>query len=136
MATVQCQACGGIYEALLEDGTRYFHACSPLSVPEMTAALAAGTLVLPTREAARYAAAQQLDTSKPVPKDNATRADLVLGSLTIARPNARNENVDPVKVLEAREPDGKLRPGKTADDVMKSVGAGVTLVAAEAIDVI
>lgn len=44
---VRCNTCGGRYEPLQADGTKYFHACPPLSEAELTAAIAAGKVVLP-----------------------------------------------------------------------------------------
>jgi hypothetical protein len=50
MARLQCTACGGIYADILPDGLRYFHVCPPLSVVELTAAVAAGKVALPAGE--------------------------------------------------------------------------------------
>lgn len=47
---VQCKTCGGIYSPIQGDGTQYFHRCPPLSVAELTAAVAAGKVVLPAKE--------------------------------------------------------------------------------------
>jgi|SRR5579864_881380 len=68
---VQCRTCGGSYEPALPDGTQYFHACPPLSVVELTAAVAAGLVVLPAGETPAQAIALR----------------------TYTRANARNENL-------------------------------------------
>lgn len=47
---VKCQSCGGIYEPVLSDGMQYFHACPPLSAPELQAAVDAGAVTLPKGE--------------------------------------------------------------------------------------
>lgn len=47
---VQCNACGATYDTVLADGTTYFHACAPMSVAQLTAAVAAGKVVLPNGE--------------------------------------------------------------------------------------
>lgn len=112
MATIQCQTCGGIYEDLLPDHTRYFHACSPLSRPEFEAAVLNGTITLRKDETAEQAFDRR---SWP-------------------RPNARDENIDRAKVQSARTSDGKPKPGTTAEDVIKAPGAGVAPVAGKADD--
>lgn len=47
---LKCNACGGVYDPLPADGLRYFHACPPLSVIELTAAVDAGKVQLPPQE--------------------------------------------------------------------------------------
>src|SRR5262245_18111415 len=47
---LQCKACNGIYDDVLPDGMRYFHACPSLSAPELAAAVTAGKVVLPNGE--------------------------------------------------------------------------------------
>lgn len=47
---VQCKTCGGTYAPTLADGLQYFHRCPPLSAAELTAAVAAGKVVLPLGE--------------------------------------------------------------------------------------
>lgn len=44
---VKCNSCGGTYEPVLPDGMQYFHACPPLSAPELQAAVDAGDVELP-----------------------------------------------------------------------------------------
>jgi hypothetical protein len=93
MAKLQCPACAGVYDDVLPDGALYFHACPPLSAPELAAALAAGTVVLTATQAAALAAADARDEKNPPPAGAPTQHDAVLASLAIARPGARNENV-------------------------------------------
>jgi hypothetical protein len=50
MARLQCQTCGGEYDDVLPDKLRYFHACPPLSVSELQAAVDDGRVVLATDE--------------------------------------------------------------------------------------
>lgn len=77
MARVKCRTCSGEYETILADGLRYFHACPPLSDAEVKAALG-----LPADD----------DALTP-----AQRRQLAEASRT--RPNARDENVDPTRVV-------------------------------------
>lgn len=53
--TVRCNSCGSTYEPVQRDGTLYFHACAPLSAPELTAKVAAGRVVLPAGETVEIA---------------------------------------------------------------------------------
>ena len=46
----KCNACGGVYEPVLADGSLYFHACPPLSAAELAAAVTGGKLTLPVLE--------------------------------------------------------------------------------------
>lgn len=66
----KCATCAGTYATVLIDGTRYFHACPPLSDAEVIAANALNT-----------------DRSKWSAADAATFA-----AASRVRPNARNEN--------------------------------------------
>lgn len=68
---VKCLTCGGVYHDLLPDGTRYFHACPPLSDAEIKAQLALNP-----------------DDTKLTPAELAQ-----LKAAPRARPNARDENV-------------------------------------------
>lgn len=56
----KCSACGGTYAAMNPDGTRYFHACPPLSVVELAAKVLAGKVVLPAGESAADAVARRV----------------------------------------------------------------------------
>lgn len=50
MALTECNSCGATYDTVQADGTEYFHACAPLSAPELAAKIAAGKVVLPGGE--------------------------------------------------------------------------------------
>lgn len=89
----RCNTCGGTYEPILPDGTRYFHACPPLSAAEVKAAIAAGASPLTVDQQTALDRAKAADTSAPVKAGEATRADQLLGLFAIPRPNARDENV-------------------------------------------
>lgn len=102
---VECQTCHGQYMPVQPDGTLYFHACPPLGVGELRDALAAKTVTLPARDALRLQAALSADAAAPVPAGEVSRADAVLASLSVPRPNMRDENV-----VSTREKDkGKLK---------------------------
>jgi hypothetical protein len=90
---VTCTTCGGRYAPIQRDGTQYFHACPPLSMRELAAALAAGTVSLSDDDAAIVRAATKADAVTPVQADAPTRLSLALGALSVPRPNARNENL-------------------------------------------
>jgi hypothetical protein len=49
---VTCVTCGGTYDPIGRDGLTYFHACAPLSVVELQAAVAGGRVRLPMGETA------------------------------------------------------------------------------------
>lgn len=70
---VKCNSCGGTYEPVLADGMQYFHACPPLSAPELQAAVDAGDVELPKGETVDDAIARR----------------------TYERANKRDENVVP-----------------------------------------
>lgn len=72
---VKCVTCGGVYTAILSDGTRYFHACPPLSDLEVSTALSLDP-----------------DSTKQTPAQRATVA-----ATARARPNGRDENVPSTK---------------------------------------
>lgn len=57
---VQCKRCNGVYQATTDDGMQYFHACPPLSAPELAAAVAAGKIVLPLGETADVAVTRRI----------------------------------------------------------------------------
>lgn len=78
----QCQMCGGIYNATLADGLRYFHQCPPLSAAEVQKAVVAGQLVLPVGET----------------------PDVAVTRRTYTRVNARDENVKGGTALDASAP--------------------------------
>lgn len=90
---VTCKACGGVYNPIQADGTQYFHVCPPLSVPELRNAIAKGTIVLAPADAARLTAAADRDLVTPPLGGAVPQADLVLASLSVPRPKARDENL-------------------------------------------
>lgn len=67
----KCTTCGGVYLSVLPDGTRYFHACPPLSDLEVAVALGAGN------DPTKWTAQNKLD----------------IAAAPRVRLNARNENV-------------------------------------------
>lgn len=110
----KCLACGGTYATTLTDGTRYFHACPPLSDAEVCAALGAPT------DASTWTAKQKGD----------------IAAASRVRPNARNENApDPAAQATILAP--FVKPGAAVDwkkanaalDVaVAAPGAGTTTV--------
>jgi hypothetical protein len=70
---LRCNTCGGTYDSHQRDGLEYYHACAPLSAPEVAAAVLAGTIVLPVGETPEIAVLRRL----------------------YERPNLRDENIDP-----------------------------------------
>lgn len=110
---LECQSCGGRYEQFLPDGTQYFHACPPLAVHEIKAFLAQTAYAIPAADRQRLKAAQDADAANPVKEGELSRADQVLMSLTIERPNKRDENV-------LTTDDHKDQPAR-----IKAAGAGV-----------
>jgi hypothetical protein len=110
---MQCRTCGGVYDQVGADGLTYYHACPPLSIAELRDALAKKTLTLSPQQQQRLDAATQLDAQTPLPADSPSRVESFLASLTVERPNKRDENVVP-----------PANPGDKA--TMKAPGAGVT----------
>lgn len=118
MPFVRCLTCHGEYDSMLADGTRYFHACPPLSVPELKAALDADALTLTVRQQRAIDEALRADHAAPPLPGSLSNLDRVLQTLRIARVNARNENVgrqdrrgdqappqsEGLGVVDAREP--------------------------------
>lgn len=90
---VKCLSCGGTFTPILADGTQYFHACPTLAAHEIVTAIDAGTLALSPADARRYQAAIDADTANPPAPGAPSRAELVLLTLQIERPNKRDENV-------------------------------------------
>lgn len=90
---VKCQSCGGIYEPVQADGMQYFHACPPLSLPELRDALAANTVQLSRLDQMRLQEARQADLADPPAPDEVSSEETVLRSLVVERPNRRDENV-------------------------------------------
>lgn len=110
---VECLSCGGRYEPMQSDGTQYFHACPPLAVHELRAALDDGTLELSLADAERLDAAEAADVAGPPPDNEASHVDAVLRSIIVERRNKRDENI---RVGPATK-DGAAR--------IKAEGAGV-----------
>jgi hypothetical protein len=126
MAFVRCQTCGGEYDSILADGSQYFHACPPLSAAELRAAVKAGTVTLSKRQQRALDAAIDSDAGLALKLQPAHAVDAFFESITVPRPNARDENIDLAKVEAALDARGVRKPGTTAEAVMKSPGAGVT----------
>lgn len=94
MAKYECPVCHGISIDPQAEGVTFFHACPPLSGPELAAMPAAQARELAPELPAAF-----------------TRADIdrVLGARSIERPGARNENIAP------GQPPVNLKPGETPD---------------------
>ena len=123
---VECQSCHGTYDTLSADQVPYYHACPPLSVVEIRAAIAAGPSPLSKAQAAALATADAL----PIPQVNnapgVPPGDAYLATLTLERPNKRDENIDPGKVKAApKDAFGNVAPDVLDTQIMKSVGAGI-----------
>lgn len=110
---VRCNVCGGTYEPIQRDGSQYFHACPPLSEAEIRDGLTKKTLQLPAADQKRLDDAGKLIDANDTPQNAQARVDAVVRSLTIERPNKRDENVA-----------GVGAPGQPAPQ--KAPGAGVT----------
>lgn len=76
---LKCTICGGTYQPTTSDGLTYYHACPPLSLPELADAVAHGKVALPVDPA----------TGQPEAVDVAHARRLY------TRANARDENVKP-----------------------------------------
>ena len=88
----QCLSCGGIYSPTNADGTAYYHACPPLSAPELAAVVAKGKIALPAGET----------------------VDVAIARRSYERANKRNENPPSTSPADA----GKLTsPGAGVVDV-------------------
>ena len=89
-----CPACHGTYTDPQADGSRYFHACAPLSVAELAQ--------LP---------ADQVTTFYPelVPGFTRTDLEIAVAGRFVARPGARNENIAP------DAPPVVVKPGEVPD---------------------
>lgn len=121
---VECQTCGGRYEPVLADGLQYFHACPPLAVHEIKARLDDGTLRLSRADAARLQAAQDADRADPPEVDADSRADGFLRTLTIERPEKRDENVRP-GAADKRPADRIKAAGRGVVDVPADVASSI-----------
>ena len=90
---VKCNACGGEYEPIQPDKTQYFHACPPLSAREIAELLERRAITLPPRDQLRLDEAIAADGKDPLPAGETTRAERVLLSIVVERPNKRDETV-------------------------------------------
>lgn len=125
MAFLRCKTCGGEYEDLGPDGMAYYHVCPPLSVSEMKDAIAQQALPLTKRQLKALTDARAADDMFEVKAGEPTRADLVLSSFVIERPQARNENVDLRKAHAALDAKGQRPADVTDEQLVRSGGLGV-----------
>lgn len=121
----KCNACGGTYEPVSADGVPYFHVCPPSSVADVRAAIKAGHSPLTPGQTKQLAAFDAIPPPHPTPPDYVPPGDVYLQSINVARPQARNENIDPVKWRAAKkDAAGNLDPSVPPDAIIASVGAG------------
>lgn len=99
---VQCRSCGGVYETVQPGGARYFHACPPLSVVELAAAVEAGAVTLPDGET----------------------PDIAVARRTYERENKRDEN----RPSTNEEHAGKLKAEGDGVDELPAEAATATVV--------
>jgi len=126
----QCLSCGGTYSASSLDGVSYFHACPPLSAPEIRKAIAANASPLTPAQQQQLATLDALPAPVVVPEPFVPPGDLYLAQLGLPRPNARDENIDPAKVAALRDrTTGNLPTTLAPDALAKSPGLGVKTVA-------
>jgi hypothetical protein len=90
---LKCNVCGGTYNRTMPDGSQYFHACPPLSTAEIRDQLQQKTLQLTPVQQKALDDAAKVDADPTVPKGDVSRYDQVLATLTIERPNKRDENI-------------------------------------------
>jgi hypothetical protein len=90
---VECVTCHGRYEPLLPDGTQYFHACPPLAGHELRQGLEDGAIRLSRADQKRLDDAEAADETAPRDAGEPTRAEEVLATIVIERPNKRDENI-------------------------------------------
>lgn len=123
---VKCNACGGVYEPVLPDGLRYFHTCAPIVGVAVTRGGVAQTV--PITDLRDTDSVTVLRAGKPtiVAKSTVIETDGRIGDVALPRPNARDENTDPVKAEALTDERGARIKGTPDEAVMKSAGAGVT----------
>lgn len=89
----KCNTCNGTYEPIGADGLQYFHVCPPLSVLELTAAVAAAKVVLPggetpdiavTRRSYERATKRDENVKSTAPKDAGTMKAIGTGVTVVA----------------------------------------------------
>jgi hypothetical protein len=110
MARHQCTACHGTYSDELADGTRYFHACPPLSVVEVAAAVKTGRIPFPAGTTLADYQAKAAAAGLPASAAPTLAAVDLVAVTTFERGDKRDENVPSTAEADA----GKL----------KAVGAG------------
>jgi len=86
MARVQCNTCGGVYDEILPDGLRYFHACPPLSAVELEQAVNDGKVVLPAGETAEDAVMRRVYQRKSARDENVKPGHAGNGKAPIVSP--------------------------------------------------
>ena len=96
---LKCTACGGTYQPTNADGSAYFHRCPPLSLAELTAAVAANKIALPV---------------DPITKVAET-PDVAITRRSYERANLRDENLQATSGAGAK--------------LMKATGDGTTTLA-------
>lgn len=89
---VRCRACGAVYWTHQADGTEYYHACAPLSEPELAGAVDAGTFVLPEGEDVATAVRRR-PYDRPNRRDENVVQDRRTGTVTM---KAEGAGVEPV----------------------------------------
>ena len=79
MSLWQCPVCKGTYRDPQGDGTRYFHQCPPLSLPELMALAPAELAALYPELPAPFTADDLLvaSTARSVPRDGARNENIV-----------------------------------------------------------
>ena len=104
MARVRCVTCGGVFDQMLADGTRYFHVCTPLSSAELRAAIAANRVRLPPGETVedaltrrQYQRTRRRDENIVRPVDDATSPSIRLPGRGVV-PAAPSSDTDEVVV--------------------------------------
>src|SRR2546425_512952 len=109
---VRCNACGGTYEPMLGDGTRYFHACPPVTRRHVQRAGVWQDVPLDQVQPTDTVTVLRAGASVPVLVSAIAKDDAIVGDTTAPRPGARDENVVQVDLT---------KPG-----IAKADGAGVT----------
>jgi len=122
----QCISCGGIFDDVQRDGMQYFHACPPLSVAELKAAIVAKTLTFTAAAQAAYDAAKAADVASPPAAGTSSRVDAFLFGLNVDRPNKRDENIVPP--TDASKPATIKSAGKGVQPAPAGSDVGATAV--------
>jgi hypothetical protein len=122
----KCNSCGGVYEPVLPDGSRYFHSCAPIVGVAVTRGGAAQVVPLSDLRATDTVNVVRAGKSQAVAVAALLETDVRIGDVALPRPNARDENVDSTKAEAVIGTDGARVKGTPDEAVMKSAGAGVT----------